>query len=73
MPAKTKTLARAADGTLYLLSENEAPQQLDAQQTGKVKQILKDTEKELSSAIETAIPALGSGVHLAITEVFPTS
>jgi len=74
MPAKkTKTLVRAADGTLFLVSKNELPQQLDAAQTATLNQILVNTETKLSTDIQTAIPALGSGVHLAITEVFPTS
>jgi hypothetical protein len=71
MPAKKKTLVRGAGGKMFLLSENETPQELTPEQKTKVNDIITKAEDKLSTEIETTIPALGSGVHLAITDVFP--
>ncbi len=68
--AATKTLVRAANGDLYVITQSKIVK-LDMNGTGsRVKSILKKAANEVSCEIEEDIPTLASGVNVSITEVF---
>ena len=73
MPEKrepTKTLVRGPDGTLWLLSEDEAPIKLSTEQNKEVEKIIDDCEEKLScEVIETGVKAC-VGVHIGVSNVF---
>ena len=65
-----KLIVRSASGDLYVITETKVVP-LEASRTGRrVKKIIKRAEDELGEIIGEDIPALASGVKLAITEVF---
>lgn len=65
-----KTLVRGPDGTLWLLSEHEAPMKLSPEQKEKVEKVIHDCEDKLSSEVIDAGVHACVGVHLGLSTVF---
>jgi len=55
------TLVRGPDGTLWLLSENEAPEKVEGRRKDAAEKIIDDTEEKLS---ELFPPFVHTGVHV---------
>jgi hypothetical protein len=70
----TRTLVRAPDGKLYMLTKTDPPVQLTDVEARKVEKILDRAEEKLGKIINEAIPrcefACTRSVHVTLPEVF---
>lgn len=67
--AEEKTLVRAANGDLYVVTKNKIVK-LENRTRSRVRRILNNAEAELAGVIDEDVPTLNSGVNLGLTEVF---
>jgi len=65
-----KWLVRAANGDLYVITENNPPQKLAGEALTVARSIIGNTEDQLSEKLPEKMSSLASGVSLAITEAF---
>ena len=69
-----RTLVRAPDGTLYMLTKTDAPVPLTDKERKKVERILDRAEEKLGKIINEEIPrcefACTRSVHVTLPEVF---
>jgi len=69
-----RTLIRAPDGTLYVLTKTDAPVPLTDKERKKVERILDRAEEKLAKIINEEIPrcefACTRSVHVTLPEVF---
>jgi hypothetical protein len=68
--AKERTFSRGPDGSLYVLSKNNPPQKLTAQEQQAVTDILKDAQKDVTDKVKASLTSVGFGVNVNVAD-FP--